>query len=257
MERRIGPLWADVIEPESAKFTSPLLLIHGLWSSASLWRSFVGYLAHRGWLCVCVHLRHRQPGVGPASVAKHVENLRGVVAALPGKPVAIGHDLGALLAFQIAGEAAAAVALAPLVTLPVASPVPVRGAGWVDRLLRRPLRAPGGRWRAQYVPHFHTGREPQALLRELLQDEIPVAPLSDATPGLILAGEQDPVTPVVAARALSGAVGAALRVESGAGHALPIEAGWERRVSDLHRWIVQQLGRPLLALYDEPMDEES
>lgn len=257
MERRVGPLWADVIEPESAKFTAPLLLIHGLWSCASLWRGFVGYLAHRGWLCVCVELRPRQPASVACSVAEHVENLRGVLAALPARPVVVGHDLGALLALQIAGDAAAAVALAPLVTLPVASPAFGSRIGWIDWLLRRRLRAPGGQWRAEYAPRFHAEREPRALLRELLQNEIVVARLPDATPALIVAGERDPVTPVAAARTLAAAVGAELRVERGAGHALPIEAGWDRRVSDIHRWIVRQLGQPLLALYHESMAEDS
>jgi pimeloyl-ACP methyl ester carboxylesterase len=256
MERRIGRLRADVIEPESAKFTAPLVLIHGLWSTTSLWHAFVGYLVHRGWLCVSVHLRRDGSSAPPSSLGEHLENLRSVVQALPAPPVVMGHDLGGLLAFLIADATTAVVSLAPLVPRPLA-PLALGGPSWTDRFLRRPLRAPRGRWRAAYPPQAHRGDEPTGLLRELLGDDVRVPALDGTRPGLIVVGDRDPVTAVPAARAFAGAVGAELRVEGGAGHALPVEPGWERRVSDVHRWIVQQLGRPLLALYDESLDTES
>jgi len=34
-----------------------------------------------------------------------------------------------------------------------------------------------------------------------------------------------------------------------------VDSGWEQRVSSVHRWIVHTLGKPLLALFDESLEE--
>ncbi len=39
----------DVVRAESSRFRHPLLMLHGLWTGAWIWRDFAAYLAHRGW----------------------------------------------------------------------------------------------------------------------------------------------------------------------------------------------------------------
>lgn len=257
MERRIGPLRAEVVDPESAKFTAPLLLLHGLWSTPAIWRPFTGYLAHRGWLTIAPYLE--LPEAEPASVAAYEAAVGKLIAALPGIPVIVGHDFGAFVALRLVRSAAAVVALAPLV-LPPHSPAPraLRDAGtWIDRLTRadRPLRAPRGRWRSSYPPLDNAHDEPARLIRELTLGNVDFSERAAEVATSIVTGDQDRVTPPDLASALAARIGAEVRVEPAAGHALPVDKGWEQRVSAVHRWIVHAMGKRLLALYDESLDE--
>jgi pimeloyl-ACP methyl ester carboxylesterase len=251
MERRIGALRCEVVDPESAKFTAPLLLLHGLWSTPHIWRPFTGYLAHRGWLSVAPHLQAHAEDM--ASVASHERAIGAVIAALPATPVIIGYDLGGLLALRLAHAAAAVVAIAPLVPYPLATPSSaLHGAGtWLERLLNRPRRAPRGRWKVSYPAAHHPRYEPAALLDELGGARVDLSAHTPGIPALVLVGDQDPVTPPAAAGTVAKRVNAELRVETGANHALPVDPGWEQRVSAIHRWIVQSIGQQLLALFDE------
>jgi pimeloyl-ACP methyl ester carboxylesterase len=257
MERRIGSLRAEVIDPESAKFTAPLLLLHGLWSSPAIWRPFTGYLAHRGWLSVAPHLQ-LAAGKRPGRTA-YEEAVRALIAALPAPPVIIGHDFGAVIGLRVAGVAVAVVALAPLV-LPPLAPVPpaLRKVGsWFTRVTKadRPLRAPRGAWQTSYPPPGNPSREPAGLIRALVEGPVDIPPGTEGVPALVMAGETDRVTAPAAARALAAHIGAQIHLEVGVGHALPVEPGWEQRVSTVHRWIVHTVGKPLLALFDESLDE--
>ena len=258
MERRIGSLWADVVEPESAKFTAPLVLIHGLWGTAGIWRGFTGYLAHRGWLCVSVQLHRDGSAGGPTSLAGHVENLRRLLVALPAPAVLVGYDLGALLALLLADAGVAAVALSPIVTplMPRSELKRVVAGSRTDRLLGRLFLAPPRRWRHVYSDR-RSELEPAALLDELQRLDVDVPRLPASVPGLIMVGGRDALTSADAARALADRINAELRIEPEAGHALPVEPAWERRVSEIHKWVVQRLGRPLLALFDDSFDSES
>jgi pimeloyl-ACP methyl ester carboxylesterase len=228
-----------------------MVLLHGLWSTAALWRPFMGYLAHRGWHCVALQLRDA------TSLPTLAADVRAAIATLAAPPVVIGHDLGGLLALQLTA-ASAVVTLAPLLLPPFAAHPPsnLAQAGTVlDRCLARPRRAPGGRWRAAYPARAHPRRESPALIADLRRTRIEL-PANDAPlPRLVVTGEGDPVTDVSTARTLVERLGAELTVEATASHALPIDPGWEHRVSDIHRWLVRTLGRPLLALYDEAMEE--
>src|SRR6516164_11408280 len=104
----VGPLLAEIIAPESEKFTAPLVLVHGLWDSPAVWRRWAGYLAHYGWRCVAVARREIAGGIDA-----HVRDLRAAIAALAVPPVIVGHDLGALLALKCTDAARAVVALGP------------------------------------------------------------------------------------------------------------------------------------------------
>jgi pimeloyl-ACP methyl ester carboxylesterase len=246
--QRVGPLRAEVTYGEGGKFTAPLMLVHGLWSNATVWRPFTGYLSHRGWNCFAVDLRG---AVGMEDAERLVADLRATIGALEAPPVIVGHDLGAAIAQRCADAARALVAVAPLVLTPPAG----QGAaalgdagGPLERLLGRPLRPPRGRWKGAYEA---TGaRESAALLRSLVENAAPPAALPASLPALVMAGEGDPLVPADAARALSSSIGAELEIVRG-GHQLPIEPGWEERVSRIHRWLIKKLGADLLALYEE------
>ncbi len=259
MQRRVGPLLGEAIPAEHEKFTAPLLLVHGLWDTAHTWRPFAGYLSHRGWECIAVHLRGRAGSEPVAALADHLADVRAATTALETPPVLVGHDLGALLVLNAAVAARAVVVLAPIVPLPIwaRAPSALRGAGSAFARWRgKPLAPPGGRWRGAYPAPAGAIREPAAVVRDLIERPWPVSAVPREIPALVLASEDDSVTPVEAARALAQTAGAEFRLCAGGGHALLRERGWEEHVAMVHRWLVQRLGAPLLAWYEEAADEE-
>jgi pimeloyl-ACP methyl ester carboxylesterase len=249
--RRVGPLPAEIIGPESEKFTASLILVHGLWERAPVWRRFAGYLAHRGWRCIAVERRAES-----ADLAAHVADLRAAIAVLEAPPVVLGHDLGAVLAMHCADVARAAVALAPVVSPPLAAPPAAlqRAGSWLARRRGAPLRAPYGRWRSAY-PQRDVA-EPAALVRQVLAGELPLAPPPGPAPRAVFAMQDDEITPPSAAQAFAQHSGAELHVVPGGGHAALAAPGWETNVAMVHRWIIQRLGVDLLAFYEESMQSE-
>lgn len=253
----IGPLLAEVTFGEGGKFTAPLVLVHGLWSGATLWRPFSGYLSHRGWTCFAVEVEDRAERGDPADgFERVVADLRAAIATLEAPPVLIGHDLGALAAQCCADVTCATVMVAPLVLPPLAAAAPelLRDAGGLlERLLGRRLRMPGRRWKSSYGA-IGGKREAAALLRRLAERPMPLTPAPEGAPSLVVAGGGDAVTPPDTARRLASALGAEIEIVAG-GHALPVDPGWEALVSHLHRWLVKKLGAGLLALYEEAVAE--
>jgi pimeloyl-ACP methyl ester carboxylesterase len=245
MPSQLGPLPVEITEPESAKFTAPLLLVHGLWSRAAAWRRFAGYLAHRGWRCLAVDL-----GAIEALSARG-DALRSAITSVEVPPVVLGHDLGATLALRCGDVSRAIIALAPLVGPPFADPAPaLRSAGsWLARRRAAPLRAPRGEWQTVY-PNADL-REPAGVVHDIVAGGLRLVPLPRALPALVFSGDHDRLLDVTRAAAFADRIGAEHQLLQGAGHAILDEPNWEDRVAAVHRWIIQRLGVDLLALYEE------
>ena len=266
MQRRVGDVTIESIAAESAKFAAPMVLVHGLWCSAAVWRKFMGYLAHRGWTCHALNLRgHGNAGgrdeIGGLSIADYVSDVQRVVAACDAAPVVVGHDLGGLLALACPAAATrAVVALAPLVPRAIGGTLNPVLSSWTARMAMcrsRPLPPPRGQLGARYfaegAPGGVTGESPRAT-RELRDDAFSL-PARSGRPTLVVAGERDPFCPPHVVERLARHVGAQVQTAENAGHAMPWGAGWEARVAATHRWLIQTLGEPLLLLRDD--EEES
>ncbi len=86
MQRRVGHAVIESIAAEIPKFTAPMLLVHGLWCTAAVWHTFMGYFAHRGWTCHALNLRGRAApdsaiSIGRVRFADYLEDVRGMIAA--------------------------------------------------------------------------------------------------------------------------------------------------------------------------------
>ena len=256
MQRRAGPLTAEIIQGEGGKFTAPLILVHGLWSDARVWRRCIGFLAHRGWTSIAVNLRGHDGSPPATGVEQHLSDLEQVVATLEARPVVVGHDLGGLLALHLT-DVRAVVALAPLVPLPLATsatPALQRAGSALSRWRGQPLAPPRGAWRGEYAEEHVL--EPAAVVRDLTGKPWMPPALPADLPALVLAGDRDRVVGSDAAAKLADAVGAEVHFCAGTGHAMLTDSGWEERVSTVHRWLIRKLGAPLLALYEEAMNPE-
>jgi pimeloyl-ACP methyl ester carboxylesterase len=265
MQQRIGHVLIETIAAERPKFTASLVLIHGLWCTAAVWRKVMGYFAHRGWTCDAVNLRgHVDLGppvvaLGTVCFADYLSDVGDVLAACDAPPVLVGHDLGGLLALASASAARAVVALAPLVPRhlsPAANPVLSTWRARMAMARSRPLPPPRGKIGVAYFGGDFPGNttpDSSTVARQLVHGEIPVATVGDV-PLLVLAGASDPFAPPSAVERLAAQVGASFRCVDGASHAMPWEAGWEQRVAEIHRWLIQTLGDELLLMRAE--DEE-
>ena len=262
MQRRVGDITIESMASESAKFAAPLVLVHGLWCSAAVWRKFMGYLAHRGWTCHAVNLRGHGDAAGRerisgVRIADYVGDLQRVIALCDTAPVVVGHDLGGLLALACSAAATrAVVALAPLVPRALGGRTNAALSRWRARAAMfrsRPLPPPrgklGGEYFARGAPGGATAESARAA-RELREDAFNL-PAHTGTPTLLVAGERDSFCPPHAVERLARQLGAQFQTAEHAGHALPWGAGWETRAATTHRWLIQTLGEPLLLLRDD------
>jgi pimeloyl-ACP methyl ester carboxylesterase len=250
----------ETIPAEGSRYEACLVFVPGLWAGPRIWWGFASFLAHRGWECQLLD-------VSPlADLAARTAAVAEYAAALPVRPVLIGHDAGALIALAAApgGNALAAVLVAPL--LPGSGPVRALTLG-VPGLLRtflgRPVPAPrqggvelpwGGLPATVRTDVERTlGPEPAAVIRELARGRTPPRPAG--VPTLLLAGDRDPLLPSVDRAALAQLTGADSHILEGMGHWPLAGPGWQTAVAAAHRWLVQRLGASLLTLYEEAMAE--
>jgi len=262
MLRRIGDVTIESIAGESAKFAAPMVLVHGLWCSAAVWRRFMGYLAHRGWTCHAMNLRGHGDAAGRDEVdrfsfADYLGDVQSVLAACDAAPVVVGHDLGALLALACpAATTRAVVALAPFLPRTIGGTTNPVLSSWSAQLalLRScPLPPPHGRSGAAYFADGAPGGATAESARAAhdLRDGAFDLPAQIGRPTLLVAGERDRFSRPDAVERWGRRLGVQYRTIEGAGHAMPWGAGWEVCVAATHRWLIQALGEPLLLLRDE------
>jgi len=261
MQRRVGDITIESIAAESAKFAAPMILIHGLWCSAAVWRKFMGYLAHRGWTCHAINLRgHGDAGgrdqIATVRVADYVSDIERAIALCDAAPIVVGHDLGGLLALACSpATTRAVVALAPLVPRAIGGTAQPLLGDWRVRLARwrsRPLPPPRGAVGAAY---FATGAPGGVAADSIhvaceLNSEAFELQASHGRPTLVMASERDDFCPPRVVERLARHVGAEFQTLERARHAMPWDVGWEHCVAAMHRWIIQTLGDPLLLLRD-------
>src|SRR4051812_37421372 len=90
-------------EPNSPKFETPLLFVHGTGHGAWCWdENFLPYFAERGFSSHAVSLRGHGASEGRerlkwTSISDYVEDVFQVASGLPKTPVVIGHSLGGLI----------------------------------------------------------------------------------------------------------------------------------------------------------------
>src|SRR5690349_10288676 len=88
--------------PRTPKFTTPILMAHGMWHGAWCWQQWQEFFAAWGWTTVAYSL----PGHGKSSLQKPIAEctldyylsfLRDEVARFPSPPILMGHSMGGAL----------------------------------------------------------------------------------------------------------------------------------------------------------------
>jgi pimeloyl-ACP methyl ester carboxylesterase len=269
MEKWIGDILLDVSPPERAKFKSPLILVHGLWTSGRCWRSWATHFSNLGWECWSVNFRGRYEKnalevLNPLTFQDCLDDLKEVIRASEFPPVLLAHDLGGLMAQQAAAQVETS-ALALLASLPPREAMPELPRAL--RLLRlkyspllflgRPFRLDDKDFRKNWLNALPPGEHAEPLrclvadsthlVREFFERRALLDPAPVRPPALVVAAGEDRVAPALSLRQLADRIGADFHEYAGHGHwIMGGENGGEEIVRDIHRWILKKTGEGIL-----------
>lgn len=267
MEHLIAGLSAERYPPAQAKFKSPLLLVHGVWSGAWCWQSWATHFCNLGWDSIALDLRRRSAqnpmgNLDKLSFSDCVQDLGEVIRSFSAPPLLLAMNLGALMALKASEESKPAALIlispAPPGNLATAGSRPQRLL-WLKYglliLLHRPFRIDDKDFRSHFLTPLpenlqsalsrQTVPESSALVREFLTPRVSLEPKSLNCPILVLGGSDDNITPPATGNRIAQWLGGEFREYRGQGHWL-IEQDGENIVRDIHRWIIQKQGEKIL-----------
>lgn len=276
MKQRLDTLCADVSLPERNKFTSPLLLLHGLWSGSWMWSDVATALSLRGWECWALDVRgrpdsHPVRALGKTRLEDYVADVVTAMAALWAPPILWGADLGALLALLAAAHTTPRALVCSTPLLPRSwipnerPPLPLmRLPALPALLLGRPLPPPRPKIAREFLfpglsetlQHTLQTRlipDSGSLVRTITREAVPVPPPAPACPGFVLQAGKDTMSSSAACRWLTHHLQAQEHVYPDHGHWLYSGPIGVTLAADVHRWLIQSLGQPLLI---PPEDED-
>lgn len=263
----IAGLIADRYPPEKAKFKSPLVLVHGVWTGSWCWETWATDFCNFGWDCSAINFRGRAADMAAGDLKRLafedcVADLAEVIGSFADPPVLLAMNLGALVALKASEKSRLAALI--LVSPPVPSHVH-KSRSRARRLLRlkyspliflrRPIRIDDNDFREHFVGplpaskqleiYRRTVAESPLLVRTFLLPRVDLSAGSPGPPTFVLAGSEDSLHPVADTIKLAEFLGADFRGYSGQGHWM-IEQNSEAIVRDIHRWIVQKLGDEII-----------
>jgi pimeloyl-ACP methyl ester carboxylesterase len=267
MEELIPGLSAERYPPAQAKFKSPLVLVHGVWSGAWCWQSWATHFCNLGWESIAIDLRHRSAqnpmgNLDNLSFSDCVRDLAEVIRSFSTPPVLLAMNLGALMALKVCEQtkpsALILVSPSPPGNLAAARSRPQRLLWLKYRLLillRRPFRIDEKDFRAYFLTSLpenlqsalarQTVAESSALVREFLLPRAHLEAGLLSCPTLVLGGSDDHIMPAATTNRIAAWLGGEFKEYPGQGHWL-IEHDGENIVRDIHRWIIHKLGEKIL-----------
>jgi non-heme chloroperoxidase len=266
MKQLIAGLSAERYPPEQAKFRSPLLLVHGVWSGAWCWQSWATHFCNLGWECIALDLRRRSPqnpmrSLHNLSFSNCIQDLAAVIGSFSTPPVLLAMDLGAPMALKVCEQSrtAALVLVSPSSLGNLAARSRPQRLLWLKYglliFLQRPFRIDEKDFRAYFLAPLPENLQSQlsrqivpessALAREFLAPRVKLEFERLSCPILVLGGSDDHITPPATTRRMAERLGGEFREYPGQGHWL-IELDGEHIVRDIHRWIIQKLGAEIL-----------
>lgn len=244
-----------------------VVFVHGMWSQASVWDTWLPVFTQHGYTCHAVALPGHRAFVADAELARVgfgdcVEAVASVASRLDG-PILIGHSMGGLIVQKVAA------------TVPVRSAVLINSA--VPRAVfpLRPVMLPGlarhfvrwglwkgvlrlSRWEADYLLFSGLDEAERARCQASLLPESgriayqvgfgrlgwsrvhEVDPARIRCPMFALAAVRDRMIPIGVSRAMSRLYGARLdyREVPERGHWMIGEAGFQERIAEVLAWLV-------------------
>jgi len=255
--------------------TQTLVFIHGLWMHSSSWQQWMDFFKDRGYNTLnpgwpgdadsVAECRANPQAIANRSVSEIVAHYEKILAALPGKPILIGHSFGGLVAQILLGRnlASACVALDPapmkgVWQLPfsaikaswpvIGNPLHLRKAhtltfkqfryGFANALTESEARELYDRYTipAPCLPLF------QAAVATVAGKETKVNTQNRSRgPLLITGGEKDhqvpPVLGMASIKKYTPSVVSDFKLFKGRGHSLYLDSGWQEIAEYSYTWL--------------------
>lgn len=249
--------------PEGQARATPLLFIHGAFSTAGIWAPyFLPYFARHGFAAHALSLRGHGRSAGREHLAStrlrdYVDDVAEVAARLPAPPVVIGTSLGGIVAqWYLHREPVPAAVL--LASGPPHGMVP----STINMLMYNPQLVWDMtlmQWVGPQVATVDSARRalfrtdtPDDYIRRFLPDAGPESPLAmldvmgfDLPPSrrvldvpvLVLGGEADAFIPPQAVEATAGTYGTRAEIFPGMPHAMMLDPQWEQVADRILAWL--------------------
>jgi pimeloyl-ACP methyl ester carboxylesterase len=252
--------------PDRGADRPPLLMVHGAFAGAWCWaETFLPWFASRGWDVRALSLRGHGGSEGRERLdtfrlRDYAEDVTSVIAGLDRPPVLVGHSMGGMVVQKVLEERATPDALAGGVLMASVPP-----QGLLEGAVAMASQNPSLYWTVFQVQTtgqttaglrpieralFHTPPSAEAGARyaALLQGEslaaindmtwadVPRAPIRDL-PLLVMGAGEDPFVPAHLVRATAAHHGVDPILFPGIGHAMMLDAGWEKVAETLEDWL--------------------
>jgi len=247
-----------------ARRSVPLLFLHGAFAGAWCWdEHFLPWFAGHGYDAYALSFRGHGESDGEDDldefgIADYVQDLRAVLAELPGPPVLLGHSMGGFVAMEhLMGETAPGLVLMasvppagllgpslslavwnPRLTMELAliqniSPIFATPAGLHDALFSRAT------CKTRSAQHY--GRMSQESRRATLDMHNPLrldaARLDSDMPVLVLGAEHDSLISPAFVRSTARTLGARAEILPETGHGIMLDAHWEGAAERILFWL--------------------
>ena len=252
-----------VHEPDGRAHATPLLFIHGVFSSARLWEPFfLPFFASRGYRSVALSLRgHGGSGgrenLAAARLRDYVTDLERVVDSLGATPVLIGHSLGGMVAqhFMARRPVPAAILMASgpphgmsgsAMQMLFANPALFRDMTLLQTIGPSAATLEGAR-RAlfrddtpdEYIRKVLPEAQPESHLAALDAMGLDLPPSRRRTdiPVLVVGGDKDPFVSRVSLEMTALTYGTRAEIMPGMPHALMLDPEWETVACRMLDWL--------------------
>lgn len=256
--------------PRGPARPTPLLFVHGAYSSAAIWKPFfLPYFAGRGYAAHAVSLRahgasERGPRAASVRLRDFVEDVIEVARTLPTPPVLIGHSMGGMVAQHAMHgiEVAAVVLLAsgpPHGTFPGAinmalgDPALFRQMTLMQNLGPEASDLAGAR-RAlfrddtplDYIRKVLPPAYPEShrVVLDMLALDLPPTQAPAGLPIQVVGGGRDPFVTLQALRQTARTYKTEAHEFDDMPHAMMLERGWEAVAQSIADWLDRTLAKP-------------
>jgi pimeloyl-ACP methyl ester carboxylesterase len=248
-------------EPDTPKFETPLLFVHGTGHAAWCWdEHFLPFFAARGFSAHAVSLRGHGKSEGRdklkwASISNYVEDVFRAASGLPAPPVLIGHSLGGLVVQKYLEKHAAPAAI-------LVAPSPSEGMflSGLKLQLKNPLLMAKVTLKQDYAVMFGTPALAKKFLFSEDADDEKIAgyvkrfgsesyraalemiynlpkPKKLTAPILVIGAENDALIAPKKIEKTARAYKADFKVFNGMAHDLMLERGWKQVAEYMAEWL--------------------
>ncbi len=252
----VGALTAEHAVPVGERKPLPILFVHGLWASGSLFERWLPFAAERGWDAWAINLRGRddsRPGteIGTASMRDFADDARAMLDRL-GDVVLVGHSMGSLIA-QMVGDDPRVRALVLMCPIPprgivsLSGPVLRSSGPYLARMLRGRAFRPGREAQERIIMNRLAPEDGDAwyaasivdsgvAARQMALGAVKVDAAAIRAPVLVVSAADDRISPPGLQPKIVRRYRAEHRTFAGHAHLITLEPDWETPATAVLGW---------------------